>query len=101
MTDDGEIIALLKPQFEAGREAVGKKGVVRDRLVHENVLRRIMDFVQTIALYPAGLTFSPIKGPNGNIEFLLWLKKSPSADAIDDECVVRVVAAAHGELDNS
>ena len=98
LTDDGELVALIKPQFEAGKEFVGKKGVVRDAATHEAVIIRILDFVATIGLYSAGLTFSPIKGPNGNIEFLLWAKKRATETTVDALCARRVVTAAHGEL---
>lgn len=69
------MIALIKPQFEAGKENVGKKGVVRDPKVHELVLERILAFVDEVGFIKRGLTFSPIRGPEGNIEYLLWLSK--------------------------
>ena len=65
---DADFICLIKPQFEAGREEVGKKGVVRDSAVHERVVREILDFVPTVGLTAVGLDYSPIKGPEGNIE---------------------------------
>lgn len=65
-------VCLVKPQFEAGKGAVGKSGVVRDRKVQEMVLRKVLVVAETEGLYPQGLTFSPVKGPNGNIEFLLF-----------------------------
>jgi len=72
----GQVIALVKPQFEAGREKVGKKGVVKDPAVHREVIARIIDSCPDIGLVPRGLSFSPVTGPEGNIEFLLWLEKS-------------------------
>ncbi len=98
MTDDGEIVCLIKPQFEAGREKVGKKGVVRDKKVHEEVIRMVMDYAISIELVPLALDFSPIKGPEGNIEYLLHLTKDTSREAsvID---VNLVVDASHGTLD--
>lgn len=75
LTEQGEMIALIKPQFEAGKENVGKKGVVRDPKVHELVLERILAFVDEVGFIKRGLTFSPIRGPEGNIEYLLWLSK--------------------------
>ena len=71
---DADFICLIKPQFEAGREEVGKKGVVRDSAVHERVIREILDFVPEAGLTVEGLDFSPIKGPEGNIEYLCHLK---------------------------
>lgn len=71
----GEMVCLIKPQFEAGRDKVGKKGVVRDRKVHDEVVRRIVDYADMIGFLVNGLTYSPIKGPEGNIEYLMWLEK--------------------------
>lgn len=71
----GEMVCLIKPQFEAGRDKVGKKGVVRDRAVHIEVVRRIVDYADMIGFCVKGLTYSPIKGPEGNIEYLMWLEK--------------------------
>ncbi len=71
----GEILALIKPQFEAGREKVGKKGVVKDPAVHREVIAKIIAISQEMEIDPVGLDFSPITGPEGNIEFLLWMKK--------------------------
>ncbi len=76
LKDDGEVVALIKPQFEAGREQVGKKGVVRDSNVHKEVIEKIIEFSKSIGFCVKNLSFSPIKGPEGNIEFLLYLGKS-------------------------
>lgn len=76
LKDDGEVVALIKPQFEAGREQVGKKGVVRDSKVHKEVIEKIISFSESIGFRVKNLSFSPIKGPEGNIEFLLYLGKS-------------------------
>lgn len=93
---DGEIISLIKPQFEAGRENVGKKGVVRDERVHLQVLRDFIGFVPGAGLTLMGLDYSPIKGPEGNIEYLAHLKKGAHpAPQPDPEAVV---AASYGEL---
>ena len=96
LKDDADVVCLIKPQFEAGREEVGKKGVVRDRKVHEEVVHGILDFAPTIGLSVQGLDFSPIKGPEGNIEYICYMKNSdiPPAD-IDVEAVV---AASHEVL---
>lgn len=71
----GEMVCLIKPQFEAGRDKVGKKGVVRDRKVHVEVVQRVVDYADMIGFSVKGLTYSPIKGPEGNIEYLMWLEK--------------------------
>jgi 23S rRNA (cytidine1920-2'-O)/16S rRNA (cytidine1409-2'-O)-methyltransferase len=73
--DSGEVVALIKPQFEAGREQVGKKGVVRDSNVHKEVIEKVIEFSNSIGFGVKGLSFSPIKGPEGNIEFLVYLYK--------------------------
>lgn len=74
LTEDGQVVALIKPQFEAGREQVGKKGVVRDQNVHLEVIRRVIDYAVEIGFEVLNLEFSPIKGPEGNIEYLLHLQ---------------------------
>ena len=78
LEEGGEIAALIKPQFEAGREKVGKKGVVRDAAVHREVIRSILDHAGQIGLKPAGLTWSPVTGPEGNIEYLAHFLKGVS-----------------------
>lgn len=75
LTENGEIVCLIKPQFEAGREKVGKKGVVRDKEVHVEVVEMIVDFARQMGFVTVDLSFSPIKGPEGNIEYLLYLTK--------------------------
>lgn len=102
LTEEGEIVCLIKPQFEAGREKVGKKGVVRDPAVHEEVICKVKDFAMSIFMEPMHLDFSPIKGPEGNIEYLLHLKKHPEGTEVPDSLTVSVeeiVAKAHGQLD--
>lgn len=102
MTGDGEIVCLIKPQFEAGREKVGKKGVVRDPRVHEEVIEKVAAYASGIGLQSIDLEFSPIKGPEGNIEYLLHLKKLPeesAASRISGDTVKRTVAEAHEVLD--
>ena len=95
MSDNGEIAALIKPQFEAGRGQVGKKGVVRDINVHYEVIKNTINFAREIGLHPAGLSFSPIKGPEGNIEYLAYLKKSECEDNITDELIHEIVDKSH------
>lgn len=75
LTEDGEIVCLIKPQFEAGREKVGKKGVVREKSVHREVIIKIIEYAELIGFLPLKLDYSPIKGPEGNIEYLLHIKK--------------------------
>ena len=102
MEENGEIAALIKPQFEAGREKVGKKGVVRDPAVHQEVIEKVRDYAISIFMEPCHLSFSPIKGPEGNIEYLLHLKKHPEGTGVTDSLKVSVeavVAEAHGQLD--
>lgn len=98
LSDNGELVALIKPQFEAGRDQVGKKGVVRDPKVHKQVIETILSFAREIGFYVAGLSFSPIKGPEGNIEYLAYLKKTPCNDIIDDSVINSVVKESHGIL---
>lgn len=111
MTEDGEIVCLIKPQFEAGREKVGKKGVVRDPKVHEEVIYKVIAYASEIGLKSMDLEFSPIKGPEGNIEYLLHLQKVEISERKEDEdgqtqilcaehiSVEKTVAAAHDTLD--
>lgn len=80
LTDDGEIVCLIKPQFEAGREKVGKKGVVRDQKVHIEVVEMIVDFARQIGFKTLDLSYSPIKGPEGNIEYLLYITKDQTKE---------------------
>lgn len=96
--EDGFVIALIKPQFEAGKENVGKKGVVRDAKVHESVINNVIDFAKAEGFGIAGLDFSPIKGPEGNIEYLLHLTLGAD-DAISREFVAELVSRSHGDLD--
>ena len=101
LKEDGQIAALIKPQFEAGREKVGKKGVVRDPDVHREVIERVMEIASDNDLTPCGLTYSPVKGPEGNIEYLIYLKKAPAATdpVIGVSDAARVVEDAHRALD--
>lgn len=87
-TDDAEGICLIKPQFEAGRDKVGKKGVVRDAAVHKEVIHRVFDFTRGVGFKIRGLDFSPIKGPEGNIEYLMYISKSGEDAYIDIDALV-------------
>lgn len=99
LSEVGEVAALIKPQFEAGREFVGKKGVVRDKKIHAAVIERIWNFARDLGFRICGLDFSPIKGPEGNIEYLAHFSKNPAAPEIDAKKISAVVEAAHAELD--
>lgn len=81
----GEVVCLIKPQFEAGREKVGKKGVVRDKSVHEEVIEMVLNYAVSIGYDILGLSFSPIKGPEGNIEYLVHLQKCEATDRISPQ----------------
>ena len=81
----GQMVCLIKPQFEAGREKVGKKGVVRDPAVHREVIARVMDFAALLHFSVLGLTWSPIKGPEGNIEYLIFIQKEEQPEAYESE----------------
>lgn len=83
LKENGRIVCLIKPQFEAGKEKVGKKGVVRDKKVHREVIRSVMDYAVSIGLELLNLSYSPIKGPEGNIEYLLYLKNSFGTDRME------------------
>lgn len=103
LKEQGEIVCLIKPQFEAGREKVGKKGVVRDRKVHAEVIEQVITYAESIELYPLALTFSPVKGPEGNIEYLLYLSKDETkrnlSKSVHVEDIEQVVALSHNTLD--
>ena len=99
LRDGGEMVCLIKPQFEAGREKVGKKGVVRDKVVHEEVVERIIEFASQNGFFVKNLEYSPIKGPEGNIEYLVYIRKDETGGVDAAVDIEAVVDAAHGELD--
>ena len=99
LRDGGQAVCLIKPQFEAGREKVGKKGVVRDRAVHEEVVETICRFALENGYSVLGLTFSPVKGPEGNIEYLVYLEKSDAPVHTADCTPHSVVEDSHAALD--
>lgn len=99
LRDGGQAVCLIKPQFEAGREKVGKKGVVRDRAVHEEVVETICRFAVENGYSVLGLTFSPVKGPEGNIEYLIYLEKSDAPVHTADCTPHSVVEESHAALD--
>ncbi|MDO4544829.1 MAG: TlyA family RNA methyltransferase [Bacillota bacterium] len=98
LSRDGSLVCLVKPQFEAGRSQVGKKGIVRDPAVHREVIENVMDYGMENGLYAQGLTFSPVTGTKGNIEYLLFLKKSPAKEPVDAASIDEIVRSSHGEF---
>lgn len=99
LKEEGEMVCLIKPQFEAGREKVGKKGVVRDKAVHEEVIVKVINFAKEIGFEILNLEYSPIKGPEGNIEYLVYIRKCEIGKNEETVDIHEVVEAAHGELD--
>ena len=96
LKEGGTMVTLIKPQFEAGREHVGKGGIVRDIQVHRDVIRHVTDGIAACGLSPLGLTFSPIKGADGNIEYLLYSRKdNPCHNDITDAVVDDIVGKSH------
>ena len=107
LKDKAEVVALIKPQFEAGREQVGKKGVVREPSVHEDVIKRVVDYAIDAGYTVLGLDHSPIRGPEGNIEYLLHLSSDKTDDSYgqategietSDDMIKKLVSSAHEEL---
>ena len=104
LSPKGRMVCLIKPQFEAGREQVGKHGVVRDKNVHEAVIKKTVELCLKEGFTVKGLTYSPIKGPEGNIEYLIYIEKQPSdlkeesSGAYSEEYIRETVESAHGEL---
>ncbi len=106
LTEGGEMVCLIKPQFEAGRDKVGKKGVVRDKKVHLEVVRDVTAMAAGLGFEILGLDYSPIRGPEGNIEYLMYIRKPSTAVAapanpVSEETIKALVEASHGELDKS
>ena len=98
LTEEGEMVCLIKPQFEAGREKVGKKGVVRDPKVHEEVIHNVRSCCRELGFFVKYLDFSPIKGPEGNIEYLIYIQRRRNQEQEEQVDVAAVVAQAHGTL---
>ena len=105
LKEQGEMVALIKPQFEAGREKVGKKGVVRDKKVHEEVIAKIVRHADEVSFEVLDLSYSPIRGPEGNIEYLIHLKKNPERVvypdilAVFEKKIKEIVEEAHQDLE--
>ena len=105
LKEQGEMVALIKPQFEAGREKVGKKGVVREPKVHEEVMAKIVRHADEVSFEVLGLSYSPIRGPEGNIEYLIHLRKNPERTIYPDilevfeKKIKEIVEDAHQDLE--
>lgn len=101
LSEDGSLVCLVKPQFEAGRDQVGKKGIVRDKKVHRQVIGNVIQYAEENGLFAAGLTFSPVTGAKGNIEYLLFLTRHPREGyaPVDEAVVDNVVNASHEGLE--
>ena len=98
LKDGGYMVCLIKPQFEAGREEVGKKGVVRDKNVHIAVIKKVMEYARSVGFKLLGLDYSPIKGPEGNIEYLLYMTKAEDSEPSEFD-IESTVNKAHDSLD--
>lgn len=100
LSEDGEMVCLIKPQFEAGKGMVGKRGVVKDPRIHRDTIVKVIDFSVESGFSVLGLTFSPVKGPEGNIEYLIHLKKEAQPySAVNQEMVGSIVETSHMQLD--
>ena len=98
LSDDGQAVCLIKPQFEAGREKVGKKGVVSDKTTHLEVVEKVVGLALDNGFSVCGLDFSPVRGPEGNIEYLIYLVKSTEPAVSDDIDPLAIVNQSHEEL---
>jgi 23S rRNA (cytidine1920-2'-O)/16S rRNA (cytidine1409-2'-O)-methyltransferase len=98
LKEDGQAVCLIKPQFEAGRENVGKKGVVRDKNVHVAVIEKIIGLIEENKFSLMGLDFSPVKGPEGNIEYLCHIKKSNNPQNFAEITAIEVVEKSYEAL---
>ena len=101
LKDNATVVCLIKPQFEAGKENVGKKGVVRDKNVHISVIEKIVNFALKNGFSVLGIDYSPIKGPEGNIEYLCYLQKAEKSVLFADKTASDVVSASYEELKES
>lgn len=95
LSDDKDAVCLIKPQFEAGKENVGKKGVIRDPLIHKEVIKKIKTFVISNGFSVLGLDFSPVKGPEGNIEYLIYIRKTKSSEDLSNIDIEDLVNKSH------
>ena len=99
MANNGEAVCLIKPQFESGKDKVGKKGVVRDKSVHIETVQKTLDMIVANNMTVLGLTYSPVKGPEGNIEYLVHIRKTANGENLCSVTAEDVVKASHEELD--
>ena len=99
LKENGQIVCLIKPQFEAGRENVGKKGVVRDKKVHVQVIEKVIEYAMSIGFKILNLDYSPVKGPEGNIEYLAFLEKSDAPVNTAESTPHEIVEESHAALD--
>ena len=99
LKDEAEAVCLIKPQFEAGKGKVGKNGVVRDKQIHREVIEKIYDFCLGNGFSVLDMDYSPIKGPEGNIEYLIYIKKSDSPISMKEFDIADLVERSHAELD--
>ena len=97
LSNNGDCVALIKPQFEAGRDKVGKKGVVRDINVHKEVIENVFSFTRELDFKIVNLDYSPIKGPEGNIEYLMHIRKESDFE-VEDSAIENIVSLSHSEL---
>ena len=95
LSENGTVVALIKPQFEAGRGKVGKKGVVKDPMIHIEVITNIVNTSCELGFVPIGLTYSPVKGPQGNIEYLIYLANFENEMIINTDIIEQIVKEAH------
>ncbi|VTS12763.1 TlyA family RNA methyltransferase [Streptococcus pseudoporcinus] len=99
LADSGHVVALIKPQFEAGRDWVGKNGIVKDKNVHQKVIQEVIAFATKFGFMVKGLDYSPIQGGHGNIEFLIHLQKGSQEGAVSETAISSLVEKAHKEFD--
>lgn len=99
LKDSGDAVCLIKPQFEAGRENVGKKGVVRDPQIHREVIEKVFAFTLEFGFQIMGLDYSPVKGPEGNIEYLMFIKKSDETFMSKEINIQQIIDSSHNVLD--
>lgn len=101
LKENARAVCLIKPQFEAGKEKVGKKGVVRDPSVHREVIEKIVNVMKINGMSVLGLDFSPVKGPEGNIEYLIYIQKNEDVFIVDDINIESITQKSHEELDHN
>lgn len=98
LEDEGEVVALIKPQFEAGRDQIGKNGIIKDPSIHKETIKKVLAIATDLGYSIIGLTHSPIKGGHGNMEFLVHLKKDDQEATVSDDQINNLVDEAHKEL---